>query len=298
MPAILANGQEIVGLVSRKDGYQGIPLFRHVDEAVAALPHDTVFVIATPPAMHFRQAMSAIRAGRDVIIEKPAFVTEHEARGAVEETTRRGGILIEGFMHRHTDLYRRLATIWRAQRQSIEAIDVTFLIPEMPAGTFRQDADIACSGLYDVGAYALSLLSDLDLPLQNLQIDGVDFAGNPDKEAVHLIGMFEKIRSNVRVGVNATYVNRVSVHTTNGEVTEFSPFFYGRPGDRMISRSLKSNEVSEIIRDGNAFREMFAVPRSFWRESQSDRTARMLEVAAALQRLGTSLNFIRSRDRR
>jgi hypothetical protein len=297
IPALAANEQEIVGLVTRSDGYHDIPLFRHLDDAIAALPEDTVFVIATPPAMHFGQAMSVIRAGRDVIVEKPAFVTEHEAREAVAETARRGSILIEGFMHRHTELYRRMSKIWRAERQSIEAIDITFLVPEMPAGTFRQDADIACSGLYDVGAYALSLLSDLDLPLQNLQIDGVDFAGNPAKEAVRLTGVLGKIRGTVRVGVNAAYVNKVLLQATGGDATEFSPFFYGRPGDRVISRKLKSNGYSEIVRDGNAFQEMFAISRHVWHESQSQRTTKILEVVAALQRLGNSLAAIRQRSR-
>jgi predicted dehydrogenase len=295
IPAIFANKQEIVGLVTRGEGYQNIPLFRHIDEALAILPDDTVFVIATPPALHFEQAMNVIKAGRDVIIEKPAFITAEESRDAVAQAAQRNCILIEAFMHRHSELYRRLMLIWRAQQQSIERVGVSFLIPEMPAGTFRQDAGIASSSLYDVGAYAVSLLSDLGLPLHGLQIDGVDFAGDPAKETVHLAGALGKVHGDIRVGVNTTYANRVSLQVGSAEVMEFSPFFYGRPSDKIISRSLKSNRTSEIVRDGNAFQEMFAVPRHLWQESQSERTTKMLEVVTTLQRLGTSLIEIRQR---
>ena len=73
-------------------------------------------------------------------------------------------------MHRHTGLYHRLLTSWREEGAAIVAIDAAFLIPEMPAGTFRQRADIACSSLYDIGCYAISLLADLGLPLQALKL--------------------------------------------------------------------------------------------------------------------------------
>ena len=77
MPAIAANGQALVGVVSRRpDADEGAPRFPTVTEAVAALPADTAFYIASPPTVHFEQAMAALEAGRDVIVEKPAFVTE------------------------------------------------------------------------------------------------------------------------------------------------------------------------------------------------------------------------------
>jgi hypothetical protein len=293
IPALTANGQEIAGLVTRGDGMQGVFRFPNVDEAIAALPQDTVFVIATPPTMHSAQAILAIRAGRDVIVEKPAFVTEQEAQDCVAEASRQGSILVEGFMHRHTQLYRRLVEFWHARRSSMKAIEATFLIPEMPAGTFRQEPDVACSGLYDVGAYPLSLLSDLDLPLQDLRIDAVDFPGDQAREAVHLAGVLGEIRRDIRIGVNAAYANRVSLHTAGGAVAEFSPFFYGRPGDRTISQSIGPDTTSETIRDLDAFQEMFAVPRNIWQESQAIRSMRMIDVAAALERLGASLSATR-----
>src|SRR4051794_10368864 len=79
IPAIIANGQQIAGFVTSRPNSADVPsgpIFRRLDEALSALPSDTVFVIATPPAIHFDHAMLAINAGRDVFVEKPAFVTK------------------------------------------------------------------------------------------------------------------------------------------------------------------------------------------------------------------------------
>ena len=297
IPALVANGQQIAGLVTRRhDGdLPGTPVFAQIGEALAALPPDTVFVIATPPALHFDQAAAVIKAGRDLIIEKPAFVTKRNAIEALDEAKRQGTVVVEAFMHRHTQLYRRLMEFWPAERKVIDAIDVDFLIPSLPPGNFRQGDAIECSGLYDIGCYALSLLTDLNLPLQALDVTDVDCPGQFDKEAVELEGLLAGTRAKVRIGVSEAYVNRVSFRNRDGQTTEFSPFFYGRSGEKVISHGAMPVTRQEIIRDKNAFEEMFAVPRRVWFDSQSERAQPMIEVTANLERLGRALTMRRKK---
>ena len=198
-------------------------------------------------------------------------------------------------MHRYTTLYSKLMECWRRERDRIEAIEMTFHIPAMPAGTFRQRGHIACSSLYDMGCYPLSLLADFDLPLDALKLINVEFAGDFAREAVDLSGVVAGIPISIRLGVRAAYANNVVFQLQDGERVTFSPFFYGRPGDKVISHQGLSG-VSEItVPDHNGFAEMFATPRGEWQATQAARLARVVEVSAALERLGESLMRRRAR---
>ncbi|MDZ4390687.1 MAG: Gfo/Idh/MocA family oxidoreductase [Gemmatimonadales bacterium] len=296
VPALVANGQEVVGVVTRQPGGISPPAsaFSDIDTALADLPADTVFVVATPPSLHFDQAMRVIEAGRDAIIEKPAFLSGRDASEAIAASTRRGTILVEGFMHRYAALYRRFLGEWAAGGEEIEAINAVFMVPGMPAGTFRQKSDIASSGLYDIGCYPVSLLTDLGLPLDELTAMRVDFPGEVDREAVRLSGWLNGVRVDIRTGIDAAYANRVSLTLRGGEEIRFSPFFYGRAGDRTISRGSAAAGTAEVVHDADAFQAMFAVTRSTWLSNQAERNRLMVESARSLERLGEELAGVRS----
>jgi hypothetical protein len=292
IPALTANKQQIVGVVT-KQSFSEAPNFRHLEEALLIVPSDTVFVIATPPAMHFDQALLVTKAGFDLILEKPAFITERDALKVVAESAHCGTVLVEGFMHRYTELYRRLMAWFRAEQSSIVAVEATFVVPVMPKGTFRHNGLIPSSSLYDIGCYVLSLFADLDLPLDNLEMKQVLFPGDSDREILCLEGILGGFFASVRIGVDATYTNMVSFRTNNGVTMKFSPFFYGREGEKVILRQFQSALLEQIVRDHNAYEEMFAIPRRVWLEDQSARAKRMTDVTAALERLGEVLGTAR-----
>ena len=81
----------------------------------------------------------------------------------------------------------------------------------------------------------------------------------------------------------------------DGERITFSPFFYGRPGDKVISRQGPSGASEVTVPDHNGFAEMFATPRGEWQATQATRLGRIVEVSAALERLGESLVQRRAR---
>jgi hypothetical protein len=292
IPALIANKQQIVGVVTSQS-FSGAPSFRRLEQALSILPSDTVFVISTPPAMHFHQALLVIKAGFDLILEKPAFTTKRDVLNAVAESTRYGTVLAEGFMHRYTELYRRLMAWWHAERDSIDAVEATFVVPAMPNGTFRHDGSIASSSLYDVGCYVLSLFADFDLSLDSIEIKEILFPGDSDREILHLEGLLGPYCANVRIGVGATYSNMVSFRTKNGVMMTFSPFFYGRAGEKIILRQCQSAVSQQVVRDRNAYEEMFAIPRRTWLANQSACAKRMTAVTVTLERLGEVLKTAR-----
>ena len=290
IPALLANDQQVVGLVSTQS--LGLlpcgPVFDNIDSALLALPTDTVFIISTPPALHFEQVKSAVEAGRDVIVEKPAFVSARDAREIAAICQVQGTIVVEGLMHRHTALYQRFVEYWVTHRNRIDAMDAVFLIPEVPPGTFRQESSIASSCLYDMGCYAISLLADLLLPLADLRIVHLSRVGL-GLEEISICGVLDGVMISIKIGIAANYKNVIELRTHDGETAQFFPFFYGRPGERCITLGSTGIITKESMVELDAFQAMFQVPRLQWLADQAARSIRMIAVATSLEELGHEL---------
>lgn len=290
IPALLTNGQQVVGMVSSQSP-ESLPMgsiFGSIEAAVQDLPADTVFIIATPPTLHFEQVKFVVKAGRDVIVEKPAFVSTRETQEIAALAKERGIVVVEGFMHRYTTLYKRFMDYWNAHRQRIIALEAVFVIPGLPPGTFRQESTVASSCLYDMGCYVISLLADMRLPLQGLQLLHGSQPGKAHEE-IHIAGVLDGVEISIRIGVESSYQNFVALRTHDYETARFGPFFYGRPGEKWITLDSFGIMEKELLEDGDAFQVMFAVPRSKWLFDQVARFAQMNQVTACLEALGRDL---------
>jgi predicted dehydrogenase len=263
-----------------------------VAEAVGALPEDTAFLIASPPTAHFDQAMTALSAGRDVIVEKPAFVTEMEAREAVNAAGASGAVLVEGFMNRHTATHRLFLETWRASRPA--RVVSTFTLPGVPSETFRADAAVGASNLYDVAAYVLGALIDADADVSGVSLDRVDQAGRPDRERLHLSGTVSGADFVAVTGVDDAYQNLMRLVAADGSETAFTPFVYGRPGPRRVTRTREGETTEQVIEDVNAFEAMLSVPREEWLTTADARAHRLIELTRQLERLGRRLLELRA----
>jgi predicted dehydrogenase len=72
------------------------PLASSYSSLAAALPQVDAVVIATPPSTHTDLALEALRAGKDVLVEKPLATTPAEARLIVDEARRAHRVLMVG----------------------------------------------------------------------------------------------------------------------------------------------------------------------------------------------------------
>ena len=292
MPAIAANGQSVVAVVSSQPAknFPDTTVFVRLEDAIEKLPRDTAFFIATPPALHFEQAELVLQGGFDLFLEKPAFVTRGDAERIVALGEDRPVVLVEGFMHRYTQLYSELLAVWAASRERVRAIEISFLIDKMPPGTFRQEPAIASSALFDIGCYPLSLLADIGLGQAGLSVSGLQFAGNPDRTRIHIAGSAGNIEIDIDIGVAGAYANSVRLRMSDGETIAFSPFFYGRTAERTITTSRSGKSAIRTLSDANAFEIMLARPRSAWLGDQAGRSRQMIEVAGRLEGLAQTLS--------
>ena len=115
----------------------------------------------------------AVEAGFDVLVEKPAFVNHEEAINAIKKIREHKITFCEAFMFKHTTLYYEALEYWSRKRSEVLEIRITFLLPDLPKGTFRDDVSLKNSILFDVGCYAVTVLSDFSIPLEHIELDEV-----------------------------------------------------------------------------------------------------------------------------
>ncbi|MDT2768662.1 MULTISPECIES: Gfo/Idh/MocA family oxidoreductase [Globicatella] len=76
-------------------------------------PAIDVIYVASPNSLHFRYAKEAIRAGKHVIVEKPAFASVSEWYQIHQYAEQQGVKVFEAALHYHNRNYRRLRQLVR-----------------------------------------------------------------------------------------------------------------------------------------------------------------------------------------
>lgn len=116
LDAIAARPQDarVVAVVDRDPGLAAkaaapfaAPVFATLDE-VLALPQVDAVLLATPNHLHAEQAMAALRAGKHVLVEKPAAETGEDALALAREAEARGLVLAVGHTFRHNEAVRQV----------------------------------------------------------------------------------------------------------------------------------------------------------------------------------------------
>ena len=296
VPALQSNGQEIAAVVTsqKKSPIAGARLFSRLEDAVQALPLDVTFVVASPPAAHLAQAELILSSGRDMFLEKPAFVAFKDVEAVAELCERKGVVLLEGLMYRYASAYERLMAYWRAHAGEVVGFTAKFLIPEARQGSFRDDPATASSIVYDIGCYPVSLLSHLGGGPLDLEIEEVAHAGDQTRERAYIVGSAGAIAVDIEIGMSDGYANWVELRRRSGETLRIQPFFYGRKG----LRSMAKDGRTETFEEPDAFERMFRLTREELVLDQPERFRAMISATRALAGLGSELQLARRQARR
>ena len=162
VPSILANEDfELAAIVSgRRATVHDLPSFRTQEELYEAMPDVKLVAICTPPAGRFETTRTALRAGRDVLIEKPPAATLGEIAELAAIATAERRVLFTTWHSRFNpaveEARRRLAGR-RLQRLEVDwREDVRRWHPGQAwiweAGGF---------GVFDPGINALSIVTEI-----------------------------------------------------------------------------------------------------------------------------------------
>ena len=88
----------------------GIPDIEDVAALVQRKDVDLIY-IATPPFLHYEQAMLALNAGKHVICEKPLATTLQQADEMIATARRQDRLLVANLMQRYNPLFDKIATL-------------------------------------------------------------------------------------------------------------------------------------------------------------------------------------------
>ena len=130
------------------------------EEVIASDDVDAVY-IATPAGYHRHWTIEALRAGKDVLCEKPFASNADEAREMVAVGRETGLILMEAFHWRYHPMVAQMQAILDSGAiGAVEGADAAFDLPEgeIAMGDIRWDLAIGGGSLMDLGCYPVQWL--------------------------------------------------------------------------------------------------------------------------------------------
>ena len=171
MPAIVQSDLgELIAIGSRRPGVSKECLFKHLpkyedkvscfDGFDQVINHKKVDAIYIPLANeeHTEAALSAIRAKKHVLIEKPMAIKSEEVEILIEEASKNNVKIMEGFMYAfHPQFDRIMNTIKSNILGDINYAHSMFSFPIQPARFYRINRSMKDGGgaLWDIGPYAI-----------------------------------------------------------------------------------------------------------------------------------------------
>jgi D-xylose 1-dehydrogenase (NADP+, D-xylono-1,5-lactone-forming) len=117
---------------------------------------DAVY-IALPNALHFEWTMRALAAGKHVLVEKPFTRKPEQVEQAWDEAERRGLVLLEGYMWRHSAQTKLLLSLVPALGE-LQAINSWFFDPVLREHDVRFVPELGGGALLDLGCYCVGAL--------------------------------------------------------------------------------------------------------------------------------------------
>jgi predicted dehydrogenase len=290
IPALNENKQKISGLVTLKEHSDlgHIPIFKNLSAAIKHLPSNTLFLIASPPNIHYKQAKILAMQHRDFFIEKPLFLKTKQAEKITSLCQKQGTIIIEGYMYKHTKLYKKFITDWGKSNGKVNSVNAKFIIPRNPRNTYRGNHINPTITFFDIGCYIISLLYDLNIKINQKKFLN-SFKISKKMDIISFEGHNNKMQINFQIGIGKTYQNIVSFTTDEGTQKTYWPFFYGREASKYISISKNKSLKTEAILDINAFAKMLKQKKTDALKKQKEEISRITSVTYALEFLNYQL---------
>jgi predicted dehydrogenase len=112
-----------------------------------------IVYLSLPNAMHEPWVMSALTAGKHVVVDKPAMMTPDASARAIAEARRGKRLLAEATVFGYHPQFERLAD-FLAENGPLRHVAAQFVIPPLPIGNFRNHSELGGGCLLDMGPYA------------------------------------------------------------------------------------------------------------------------------------------------
>jgi predicted dehydrogenase/aryl-alcohol dehydrogenase-like predicted oxidoreductase len=230
-------------------------------EALVSHPAIDAVYIATPHPFHAEQALLAMRAGKGVLLEKPAGLNEAEVTVLVEAARQQGVFFMEAYMYRCHPQFARLAELIRDRAiGEILHVHATFgfdarAVPESRVYSY----ELAGGGIIDVGGYpvtAACLIAGLakgDHFERPDKLRGVGLLGQTGvDEVAYAVATFPSgMTAEVACAISRAMPNQLRIDGSEGSILLINPWTPGRnapPSDTLIRITRGNKTTEEAIR--------------------------------------------------
>ena len=158
-------------------------------------PEIDAVIIATPVSSHFDLAMSALKAGKHVLVEKPLAAKSDQARKLVDEAAARNLVLLVDHTFVYTDAVRKIRElIGSGQLGDIYYYDAV----RVNLGLFQHDVNV----IWDLAIHDLSIIDHV-LPSKPVAVSATGISHVPGQpENVAYITLFFSSAQIAHVHVN------------------------------------------------------------------------------------------------
>jgi predicted dehydrogenase len=131
---------------------RSFPAVRCFPDLRSALPHLDAMVIATPPSTHASLALTAIEAGKHVLVEKPLATTSYDALRPIEAAAGASVVLMVG----HTFEYNAAVWKFRDLIQAQELGEIYYIdSARLSLGLYQSDVNV----IHDLAPHDISIIN-------------------------------------------------------------------------------------------------------------------------------------------
>jgi predicted dehydrogenase/aryl-alcohol dehydrogenase-like predicted oxidoreductase len=225
-------------------------------EALATSPEvDAIYVSVVHP-FHAELSVMAMRAGKAVVVEKPAGINALEVTAMAEVAAQENVFFMEAFMYRcHPQIARMLAIIESGELGDIQHIEASFgFVSSFDRQSRLYNNALAGGGILDVGCYPVSAArliagaaigKRFDDPIQVKGIGKIGSSG-VDELAYGLLTFASGITAEISCSIRRELDNSIVVHGDKGKITLPNPWVPGRnagPSDSTITVNGRTEEL-------------------------------------------------------
>ncbi len=292
IPAIKKSNGIIDGVVSKKTkSFESLIFFSSIDEAFTKVNSNTIFIISSPPDLHYSQAIDVVKRGHNVFIEKPVSLSVIDLENIISISDKKNVFFAETLMHEYSDYFQNFISFFNLNKNEIKKIVVNFILPSLPKDTFRDNDATYPINLFDIGCYPISLINKLNSKAK-YKITEILNRGNVFMEQYSIKTKILNADVTINFGVRNSYKNFISITKTDDVEYKFEPFFFGREGNRTIQKIQGKQISTEEVYVKDCFQTLFEKNNQYWVDTQMTRNRDMLNNLSSLENLFKQYNDI------
>ena len=292
IPAIKKSNGIIDGVVSKKTkNFGSLIFFSSIDEAFTKVNSNTIFIISTPPDLHYSQAIDVVKRGHNVFIEKPVSLSVIDLENIISISDKKNVFFAETLMHEYSDYFQNFISFFNLNKHEIKKIVVNFILPSLPKDTFRDNDATYPINLFDIGCYPISLINKLNSKAK-YKITEILNIGNVFMEQYSIKTKILNANVTINFGVRDSYQNFITITKTDDVEYKFEPFFFGREGNRTIQKIQGKQISTKEVYVKDCFQTLFEKNNQYWIDTQMTRNRHMLNNLSSLENLFKQYNDI------